>query len=303
MAFSLKQLENFAKKANTSQEKSAATVVKSLRRLIKNYQKEATSIVADINLNPDARVRFAEIVKVNNDLKQALVDAGQRELLENYANEFDKISDLADEYFVSAGFVERNTIGGLSRELLEATVRTDVDDLDLQLSAKIVRPLQDELARSTLGVKSRNEIVRDMTMLIRDSNIGIFRKDGKEFTNHNIEVLISDTQNRFFRTARANVADQVDGLDWLLYVGPDDSITRVACQAMLDAAPHGVPGLYRKKEVTISNMNRIIIKQSGNVPRYQKLNANPRIAGGGFNCRHEFLEIDQETAKDLGAKI
>lgn len=302
MAFTLKQLEDYAKRADSFKEQSAKTVIKTLRQLIKNYRSEATEIVSDMLVNNSQTLRLAEITQVSRQLEEALKLAGQEKLINEFRDEFDSIKELSDEYFIIGDLASITTLGGLDTSILEDLVNITVSDLELTLSSRLVRPLQNELVRSTIGVATREEVVRDITLLIRNPDLGIFRKDGKEFTDFNIETLISDSQNRFFRLSRANTADQVGGLDWLIYVGPLDSRTRIACQAMLQATPHGHPGLYEKKEVTISNMNKIIKKRFGKVPNYQLLKENPRIAGGGFNCRHEFLEIDKNTAEALEAQ-
>lgn len=95
--------------------------------------------------------------------------------------------------------------------------------------------------------------------------------------NRNVKTDLNTSMQGFSRSVNLLKADDA-GIELFLYSGPDDSLTRPFCDARLGKV-----------------FNRSQIEEWDNE---QGLPAD--IYLGGYNCRHELVPVDEETAKELG---
>lgn len=84
----------------------------------------------------------------------------------------------------------------------------------------------------------------------------------------------------FSRAVTAQKAEEL-GYELFIYVGPDDSLTREFCADVLDRDPP----IYTRDEIDAMDND-----QGLPVLEY----------AGGYNCRHEWVPINEQEAKDLG---
>lgn len=97
---------------------------------------------------------------------------------------------------------------------------------------------------------------------------------------HAIETDLNTSLSGFKRTLTLSKAKELDFTHYL-YEGPDDDVTRPFCQERVGQ---------------IFTLEEIARWDNG-----QGLPADVYL--GGYNCRHQLLPIDEETAKGLGLEI
>lgn len=89
-----------------------------------------------------------------------------------------------------------------------------------------------------------------------------------------IKTEIDTSLNAFNRTVNVTKAEEL-GLEFFLYLGPDDQVTRPFCEARVN------------KAWTMAELEAMDNGQGLPVPQYL----------GGYNCRHQLRPVDAETAK------
>lgn len=156
-------------------------------------------------------------------------------------------------------------ISGLSIDALTALVDLDMEQITKSLDS--------------YGVDIRSEIVRSVTL---GSTEGLtdFIDTMSERIGRVAATEINTSYASFSRAATAEFAEQV-GLDLFLYDGPDDALTRDFCNEVLDRDPP----IYTLEEIqALDNGSGLDVLTSG----------------GGFNCRHQWVPISEEFARNLG---
>jgi hypothetical protein len=105
----------------------------------------------------------------------------------------------------------------------------------------------------------------------------------------NIKTEIDTGVATFRRAVNFQKAEDV-GIEWMLYVGPEDKITRDFCQEVLDGTLAGF-----ERSAPIYTVSEIRDMDNG-----QGLPVS--TAGGGYNCRHQWEVVLEEEAKSLLGK-
>ena len=99
---------------------------------------------------------------------------------------------------------------------------------------------------------------------------------GKEL-ERNLVTDLNTSMQGFSRSVNLMKADEV-GIELFLYAGPDDSLTRPFCD---------------------ERVNRVFTREE--IEAWDNEQGLPAdIYLGGYNCRHELVPVDLETAKEFG---
>ena len=209
-------------------------------------------------------------------------EAGAVNLISTYQQSFNNVGKHALEYFPLFGY--KADLSGVDVDAIAVTRKVFRNELREMINQKLFRPLEQQVTSSFITHKDRAVAVGEIKEVI-DSE-GILNKRGGQFTNNNIEVLISDSHARFHRIVRDQKA-QAAGLNILTYEGPEDRKRRPACKYLQLTAPHGARGFWYRDEVTV-NLRPDLFDQP------------PIVAGGGWNCRHWWSPVSLEFAEGFG---
>lgn len=262
----------------------SADTIRQVRRFLTSYVNDFKGILSDVALQRSEVITLKEQTELVSQLIQIAKDNGFEEVIADYEKSFARIADKSLEYFSAFGVAK--SFAGVDTETIDLLASSFVEDLGLAVNRRLIKPLETQIRASFIALKDRREFVRDITRII--DNDGILRKDGKVFTDQNIEVLVADSNVRFARAVRTEKARAL-GLQIYQYLGPLDGRTRPACQAMLTTSKHGVPGMYYENEITTK--------------LHPDLTANPLVSGGGFNCRHAFYPVTDDYAAAQGFQL
>ncbi len=277
-----KKLRQFLKDADSRIEKLSADVIKRLEKFFTDYITRTKAMLADISTSKTEIIRLSEATEMAQNLDAILAEAGYKEVRATYRRSFAHVARESLRYFSEMGVSKPQV--GIDGDVLNALRSGFVRDLDLRVHSKLVQPLREKIIQSTISLGgNRRNVIADIARSI--NNEGILRRDGRRFYDFNTSVMVNDAHRRFNRSVRTQKADQL-GLEIYTYRGPRDNKRRDACAIIQDSAPHGVPGVYYRDEIKAE--------------MHKDLKSNPMVSGGGFNCRHQFMPITKERAKELG---
>jgi hypothetical protein len=209
---------------------------------------------------------LADAVSTISQLQKALETPEYQEIFQDfqefYAEELTAISKLYSQVNID------NVLTGADREVVEALVNYDYDRV-----TRLISPYIDDIGSSVL----RGVIAGD-TLTVQDIiDAGLDIAEGKIKTE--VDTLLSG----FSRTVSAYKAEQA-GLELFEYIGANDDLTRDFCGALLDDRD---PPIYTREEINaMDNGQRL------DVMTY----------GGGYNCRHQWVAIPEDYARELGWK-
>lgn len=255
-------------------------VVRELRRFFRNYIRDAESLIGE-RASKVSKFDLRIAAQLAADLESLTSDAGLPLVLERYQASLDASVVKALDYFEPFGF--STNIESIDTDTIDRLARIQIDDLVREVDRRLVRPLQDAVINSTVGVDSPEAAVAQVKNIIESD--GVLTKNGKDFTDAQVETLVRDSQVRFYRDSKARQAENL-GLQVVVYEGPFDNKTRPACRALLTSGTHGPENMYYVEEFTTS--------------LHEDLVEPPIIAGGGYNCRHVVNYLTLETAVEAG---
>ena len=248
-----------------------------------------TRYVREIRNGLEARIPEGESGKVaaayarlGADLQQALIDAGAEEVLDNYARQFPGLTRNALEYFELFGL--DSGLGGVDVDSLEGLIAFSEGQFRELMDERLVRPMRNQILQNVLGNRDRKEVISEIRKRIDEGNI--VRKDGEQFLDHNINVFVGDSFVAYQAEVRSLKAEDVGLNEYIQYVGPLDSKTRPACQAMLKGQDGSGNAVWRVENFTTAIHPSLVV--------------SPLIAQGGFNCRHSALYISEDYAREQG---
>ena len=275
------ELERAQRRADSKADEAAAETVSALRKFLTNYVRNFKAVLLDTSLKESDLIDLAEQEQIVRTAKELLTESGYNEVVQEFEKSLATVGKEAIEYF-RVYFDETATYGGISKRLIDKMAELQIQELGFQVNNKLVRPLETQIRNSTLTLKSRKEAVEDIANAIE--NGGILRRDGQQFTNYNVETLVAESNRRFMQFVRNEVSEDL-GLEVYVYSGPLDSRTSDQCRFLLGGSRHGAPGFWYKDEITTA--------------LHPELKANPLVARGHFNCRHEWLPVDEAGAKRI----
>lgn len=260
---------------------NSEAVITEMRRVFQRYINAVKAAIAD-GATESEKINAVEIDALTKDLRNYLIDAGFEDLLGEYKSSLARIGKQSLEYFeLLTGDTQR--LGGVSADTLNGLSRSFITDFGIEVERALIQPLEREIRRSFIAYEKRSEAVKEITKSINEGKV--VRKDGKQFTKVNVEVLIADTQRQFQQAVVSEKAKELE-LDIFLYSGPLDQFTSEQCRFLLLNNPHGAAGFYRRED----------IKEK----LHPALKGNPLITRGHPNCRHQWIPVTEEYAKRQG---
>lgn len=233
------------------------------RQLASEVNKRINKIVRDVeNLDSSIETRLSlETLRRIESLEELFISAGYQDLLDSlaigYASELRQAREL-----IESNLDQQVRYTDFEKRAFETAIRLNIDDITTTI-------------RSNIG--SAKAIL--YAGVISGSNI----------TEGQVEELSSTLQNRVeteLRTSRSRFQQAVTnakaedlGLQYYVYRGPDDKVTRDFCRRVLQN-----PILTKSEIEALDN---------GQVP-------NVFENRGGYNCRHHWAPISAERAKEFG---
>jgi hypothetical protein len=286
---SLHSADDFAREAGED-------VIRQFRRVMTRYVRSVKGLLLDVREGQGRAsdlIDLAEQEEILKAVKDLLNDSGYESLVRAFERSLVDVGRKGLEYFEQFDGVDA-TFGGLDSELVDRMATTFLDELDFQVESKVLRPMESQIRASILSTKTRQEVVDNVTAII--NNNGILRQDGKEFTQANIEVLIDDSEVRFMQFVRNEKADELGHVVYI-FSGPNDTRTSDQCKLLLGEVSkergqvilHGAPGFWYKDEI--------------GTHLHPDLRDDPLTARGHFGCRHEWLPVTEEMAKDIDPRF
>lgn len=282
MALNPKELKDIVNAANLDADRAAREVIALSRKTITKFIRSVESAVNDATFSRTSAIRLSEVRALSNSLLPLLNEAGYTELIQTYERELEKLLGASLEQ-MSKVSGRTASLGTVSQETIRLLATDFIQALDIEINRGIIAPLQREIRHSFLTLRDRKAAAENIREVIR--NNGIVRKDGKEFTKTNIEVLIGDTQRQFQEGVKALAAEEL-GLEIFFYSGPLDARTSDQCTSLLTGGFHGAAGFYYRNEITAD--------------LHPALRGNPLLTRGHPNCRHAWYPVSLEYAKSQG---
>lgn len=212
---------------------------------------DAKPLVAEA-LAPNAVYGRSDISFVQKVLKDALIRAGLRKvsdhLLKTFAVAVERFSAASPDFVVGSDAIQQ------LQESVQATA-VMVDDLASSLDGDV---------KELLGLAVRQPLSSiDLADKLRD----------RMGTKGRYARTIIETQLKAAQRAMAVKVGEDNGITRYIYLGPDDTVTRLFCEEMVGRA------------YTIEMLDAC---DNGQLP-------DVIATGGGYNCRHQALPIPDGT--------
>jgi len=256
------------KRVNQAIDVSAEKLQRQIDRLFNRFFRSYSSLISgqkDIDLIKAARI--------NEEARVLVQEAGLGEVLDAYLEEFPTLQRKSLRYFSEIGL--DTDLNELNRTNLSLFANNAVIDLEATIDRRLLLPLEDALLDGVVGNLDDSQIVSSL-MNVQDT-----------FSSREVDNFFGDTYNSFNQMVSNAKAEEL-GMAIYSYAGPFDKVTSAPCRDILLGAPHGVPGLYLKEEI-----------HNGMVPGITA--PNVFINGTHFNCRHQWIPVTIQYARDIGA--
>ncbi len=218
------------------------------------------SVVADIEAG---NLKGMEAARMLGRLEEILREGGlQKEVTKLYKIYAEELREIGREFNRQKEF---EVLSDLDRPMVEALIEFDVNKTSNRLTEYV------DDVRSTVMRGVILGSAPDFSQLHEAAGGGFVRD-----LNNELRTNLS----AFNRTVTLKKANDV-GFELFIYLGPDDKATRPFCAGLLEKDPP----IYTLDE--IEDMDN---GQDLPVAQY----------GGGYNCRHQWRPISEESAKELG---
>lgn len=275
------KLRDALDRADGVSDSAAEATIVELRKFLKRYVKAFKAAMLDFSSNEKALIDLAEQQQMIALAQDILEEAGYGDVVDRFREELGKVEKESIRYFKE--FMDKTpTYSGVAREAIELMSDAFVENLDLTIDQRLVKPLENYVRQTTLALNDRKQAVQEIARYIDTS--GIVRKDGEQFTAVNIETLVAETPRRFAEVIRATQATEL-GLQVFVYTGPLDKVTSEQCEFLLTEKPHGAAGMWYREEIKVG--------------MHPELKENPLTARGHYGCRHQWGPVDEAGAKRI----
>lgn len=245
-------------------------------RMFDSYITKVQNLILSQKVNERGLIELREALNLGNRMADLIADAGLEDVVENFLDEFEPLTEEALEYFKQfKGFKSKDPLGDVDETHLDAWVLQSEKRLRGQVDASLVAPIQQSFLQAAFGQLPRDAIVED-----------IFKR-GTTLTPAQVVTAVDSSFRDYQRQVTVLKGQELLGENPIyIYVGPDDEITSEQCKFMLGLNRHGVPGMLYQDEITTD--------------LHEKLRDNPLIAGGHPRCRHQWMPITPEEAEARG---
>ncbi len=255
--------------------KAVDRMEKEIQKLYQGYMARVVKLVSGkkfLTSGTDV-VNLQSATKAIQQLNTILLESGYESTIANYLDEFEELTRSATKYFNALGLDD--SLAGIDVESLEAYAKFTQTELANRIGRDLTEPVQSALLQVNLGNKTRADVVEEML------------KIDETLTTRSAMFIVDDAMEQYQRAVVVQKAEAAE-LEIYLYLGPDDTLTRPACEKMLHVNRHGVDGMLYKDEITIDLHDRLF--------------RDPLIGGGGPNCRHHWSPVTEDFAVSMGFK-
>lgn len=264
---------------------SGADFIEDLEKVVSDFAVRVNFALGEVvegDYNRDQLTRIREIAKVGEGLEDALLDAGFDDLAESFGDRLRVVSDQASRYYDLFGVEPSKAV--VPSELLEGWVNFSTQELTEIADRKILRPIRRALLQAQVGNRTYSEAKKDIKSAMEQE--GITTKRGEPFTDAQTNVFVADSMRRMNRQTVIEGANRLK-IKLVQYIGPNDKKTSEQCQFLLRGEKGDGSGVWKEKNL-----------KAGIHPG---LKQNPLVAGGHFNCRHNFWPISEEGLEEFGS--
>lgn len=204
-----------------------------------------------------------EATQILGGLQTGLIKAGLPSVVADIRQTYmDELSHLATRFEI-AGF--ETTLGDFSSASVKALISNDTKRV-----TKLLTPYVDDISSTLLRTVIAGQRP-DVYALLDDTT---------DVLASQLETEMNTMISAFSRTVTSERAKELD-INLFMYVGPDDKLTRDYCKDLLDQDPP----IFKRSEIG---------KNDDGMDAF--------IYGGGYNCRHRWVAIAEDEAKELGWK-
>lgn len=265
------QLRAFQSRLDSHITTASDSLIRDMKKLYADYISRFRNVVDNGPANTRQAFQLREATTVINQLTRVLDDAGLEDLVNGYRKHMVDLTKRSLKYYEQFGI--KPSLRGVDAKALDTLIDFSENQMRGWVSDQLLSPMRTALLQGTVGDRPRADVISEITSI------------AEGLTPNQAEVMVNDTYRRYSRTVRDVKAKEV-ALDIVQYIGPEDERTRDACKFLLDWADHGAPGFFYTDEVTSA--------------LHPDLEENPLVAGGGWNCRHDFFPVTLDYAEGFG---
>lgn len=265
------QLRAYQDRLHSKVANATDQTIRDLKRLYVSFNAQFSKVISDTALTEREAKKFNEMTRVMRELTTILDNAGLEDVVNGYRKHFVEITERVAEYSELWGVKEN--LRGIDAGMLDSLIDYSETELRKFVDRTLISPVRSGLIAGIVGNRDPKTIADEIFALT--SNL----------TPRQAQTLVDDSFSRYHRFARAEQARALD-LQVYQYIGPNDQLTRPACDAMLHFNEHGAPGFFYEDEITTD--------------LHPDLEENPLVAGGGWNCRHDFFPVTLAYAESRG---
>jgi hypothetical protein len=200
---------------------------------------------------------------VINDIERVLDENGFAEVFAAQTVLYQKELKGIRETFAAIGAPPAGRISGIDAPIIETLASFN--------SRKVANTLENLVADS-------KSLIYRSYILGESVDISDIQEQFGDLAFSHVKTELNTAMADFSRTVSAKKAKDA-GMDLFLYVGPDDEVTRDFCAELLSKDPP----IYREDEIGAND-------QGGDA----------MTEGGGYNCRHQWVAVTEEYARELG---
>jgi len=206
-------------------------------------------------LNNTEVMRIAKQIDFFNEMEKL----GYTSLMARVSQEYD---DEIVNVFKELSKTELTQVPSASVRVLNELKEFDIDYLTGQ-ARQYATQLKQSMLRGIITGQTNEQIIAGIT-----TSFGV----GKFISSSEASFLLNDAFATFSNASRAKAFAEFPDIKFT-YIGPDDDVTRQACQSVLDLVAEKGP--FTQKEI-----NAITIDGFGGFSRR-----------GGYNCRHNWVRV------------
>jgi hypothetical protein len=211
-----------------------------------------------------SKIDKREVSRVLNSLNRSLDEAGLQQVMQRLNQAYGKQLEYVLSTFDDAGS-KAPRFSDVDTIVIEELISYDVE----KVTTRVQEYVTDIKRTFQTGVLSGD--VRPFAELHDKFAPGL---EGQ------VKTELNTALQGFYRTVTAAKSKEL-GFELFRYIGPDDDITRPFCESLLERDP----AIY-----TIDEIEAMDNDQGLSVLTF----------GGGYNCRHQWRPVTEESARALG---
>ncbi len=254
--------------------------------------KQILSLVKRLETRGDVLLNKIDNLKIINELKslveRAVIDDKYRSEVKSFADAFEKVQNLHNEYFASfsAKFKTKRPTNILRKSAIESV-------LNNLLSSGIEIGVTDSIKRMLLSNISQGGSYADLTEQLRSAIIT--SKDSEGLLDRHIKTISVTSINQFSAEYNKSIADDL-GLEWYMYDGSLLETSRPFCEKCCKKKYIHVSEFPTILKGDFGSLGKIGMSKTTGLPSGLIKGTNPDNLikrRGGWNCGHQMIAVDE----------